>query len=255
MLALYRWFRSMSKQFIPKRVTVTQAYLFILYALVFNAYFLITDMTHHSALEESYVITMKFTKLITAWLLLGLLGFLSSQATKDLFYDLWRCFKLLCLLVGRKTNYALFYHWRRYSKQRSSFTTFFNFIKRGFIQARPKLRYLHTFTRGLIIDYFTFLPKYYQRNENLWNDSLLIDFLQKKTMDSWLRQYVICTGFLFSEKVVFEALVRVYNDTLTWPLHNQYLTEVSNVASMLSCLLYLFFLILVIVLTLSTVLY
>ena len=78
----------MSKQFIPKRVTVTQVYLFILYALVFNAYFFITDMTHHSALEESYVITMKFTKLITAWLLLGLLGFLSSQATKDLFYDL-----------------------------------------------------------------------------------------------------------------------------------------------------------------------
>lgn len=255
MRALYKWLKSTYKQFTPTRITVTQVYLFILYTLVFNAYFPITNMPYHSALEEPYVLTLEFTKLVVVWLFLGFLGLLSSHATKKPLYGLWDSFAPLCFLVGRRVKDMCFYLLHRSSNQRHSLTTFFNFTKRLLIQGRYKVRYLYNVIRGLVIDHLTFLPKYYQRNENLWNDSLLIDFLQKKTIDSWLRQYVICTGFLFSEKVVFEALVRMYNDTLTWPLHNHHITEVSNVASMLNCVLYLFFLILVIVLTLSTILY
>lgn len=59
-----------------------------------------------------------------------------------------------------------------------------------------------------------FLQTYYNRNENIWGDGFLFDFLQKKTVDAWVRQYVIYTGFLFSERLVFEVVVRLYNDLL-----------------------------------------
>lgn len=80
----------------------------------------------------------------------------------------------------------------------------------------------------------TFLKIYYARSENIWNDGFLFDFLQKKTVDAWIRQYVIYTGFLFSERLVFEVVIRLYNDLLVWPLHNNGIVEVSNTSSMLS---------------------
>lgn len=86
-----------------------------------------------------------------------------------------------------------------------------------------------------------FLPKYYKRNENIWNDGFLFDFLQKKTVDSWIRQYVIFTGFLFSERIVFEAVIRLYNDLLIWPSHNLSLFESENTTAMLNTIIFIYF--------------
>ena len=85
----------------------------------------------------------------------------------------------------------------------------------------------------------TFLPAYYNRNENIWQDGFLFDFLQKKTADAWVRRFVIYTGFLFSERVVFEAIVRLYLDNLIWPLHNKSIFETNNVSEMLTTVLFL----------------
>ena len=93
----------------------------------------------------------------------------------------------------------------------------------------------------------SFLPTYYVRNENIWQDGFLFDFLQKKTADAWVRRFVIYTGFLFSERLVFDTVVRLYVDNLVWPGHNWSVFEVSNVSEMLSTVLYtlttLFFLV------------
>jgi len=86
-----------------------------------------------------------------------------------------------------------------------------------------------------------FLPTYYVRNENIWVDGFLFDFLQKKTADSWVRQYVIFTGFLFSERLVFEAVIRLYLDVLIWPAHNLNIFESSNTSSMLNITIFLYF--------------
>ena len=86
-----------------------------------------------------------------------------------------------------------------------------------------------------------FIPQYYHRSENIWNDGFLFDFLQKKTVDAWVRQYVIYTGFLFSERVVFEFVVRMYNDFIIWPLHNVSLFESNNASSMLNTLIFTFY--------------
>jgi len=92
----------------------------------------------------------------------------------------------------------------------------------------------------------SFIPHYYVRNENMWGDGFLFDFLQKKTADAWVRRFVIYTGFLFSERVVFEFVVRIYLDNMIWPFHHRSLFEASNTSEMLTTTV---FLILTIILT------
>ena len=84
-----------------------------------------------------------------------------------------------------------------------------------------------------------FLTTFYTRNENVWQDGFLFDFLQKKTADAWVRRFVIYTGFLFSERLVFDSVVRVYLDNLIWPGHNNSIFETSNVSEMLTSVLFL----------------
>lgn len=73
----------------------------------------------------------------------------------------------------------------------------------------------------------------------MWNDGFLFDFLQKKTADAWVRRFVIYTGFLFSERVVFEFVVRLYLDNFIWPAHNKSIFESSNTSEMLSTTIFL----------------
>lgn len=87
----------------------------------------------------------------------------------------------------------------------------------------------------------SFIPKFYNRNELIWNDGLLIDFLQKKSADLYIRKFVIYTGFLFSERFVFEIIVKLYLDNLVWPFHKVSIFESSNVSEMLTLIISLFF--------------
>jgi hypothetical protein len=86
---------------------------------------------------------------------------------------------------------------------------------------------------------FNFVPKFYVRNENMWNDGFLFDFLQKKTADAWVRRFVVYTGFLFSERIVFEFIVRIYLDNFIWNLHSKSLFESSNTSEMLTTTIFL----------------
>lgn len=93
----------------------------------------------------------------------------------------------------------------------------------------------------VLIKNFLFLPTYYSRNENLWVDGFLIDFLQKKSTDLWLRKFVIYTGFLFSERLLFDAIIRVYLDVLIWPAHYVSVFEAANITELLNVTLYFYF--------------
>ncbi len=86
---------------------------------------------------------------------------------------------------------------------------------------------------------FKQLNTYYLRNEHLWLDGFLFDFLQKKTADIWVRKFVIYTGFLFSERLVFDVVVKLYMDYFVWFMHKLNIFEVSNVFEMLSTTVYL----------------
>lgn len=91
-----------------------------------------------------------------------------------------------------------------------------------------------------IIKRTVFLKKYYNRNNNIWNDGFLFDFLQKKTIDSWIRNYVILTGFLFSERLVFDSIIRLYTDLVFNKLHNISFYEPSNASSMIAYITYFY---------------
>ncbi len=93
----------------------------------------------------------------------------------------------------------------------------------------------------LTIKYMSFLTKYYYRNELIWVDGFLLDFLQKKSIDKWLRKFVIYTGFIFSERLVFDYVVRLYLDNIIWPLHYISVFEPSSIIEMLSITIFLYF--------------
>ena len=97
-----------------------------------------------------------------------------------------------------------------------------------------------------IIKNFNFLPKYYLRNENLWLDGFLFDFLQKKSTDLWIRKFVIYTGFIFSERLIFDSVIRLYLDNILWPSHYFGFLETSNILEMLLVNIYFYFLLFVI---------
>lgn len=100
-----------------------------------------------------------------------------------------------------------------------------------------------------------FIEKYYIRSEYIWQDGFLFDFLQKKTADLWVRQFVIYTGFIFSERFMFENVVRLYLDYLIWPSHNFSIFETSNVADMLNIIIYTYISLFLLYASLYVVLY
>ena len=94
---------------------------------------------------------------------------------------------------------------------------------------------------------FSFIDKFLLRNDLIWNDGFLIDFAQKKTADLWVRKFVILTGFLFSDRFVFDSITRIYNDNLVNVFHQfssfdspNVLTMFGNLFFFLSFLLVLF---------------
>ena len=86
-----------------------------------------------------------------------------------------------------------------------------------------------TLTRNL-----SFLTRFYRLNDLMWQDGLLIDFLQKKVADKWIRRFLICSSYLFSERVLFKFVVRFYIDSIVWPSTVISVFEFSNVTSLLS---------------------
>ena len=67
----------------------------------------------------------------------------------------------------------------------------------------------------------------------------------------WLRKFVIYTGFLFSERLVFDSIVKLYIDYLVWYMHKFTIFEVNNVFEMLSVTIFftitLFFMLILII--------
>ena len=92
----------------------------------------------------------------------------------------------------------------------------------------------------------SYLPSYYRLNDLMWQDGLLIDFLQKKVLDKFIRRFLVCSSYLYSERVVFRFVVRFYVDYVVWPSTNFAIFETSSVSLMLkSTLLSLVFLLLI----------
>jgi hypothetical protein len=78
-----------------------------------------------------------------------------------------------------------------------------NFFYKYVILRQNKI-YLCNLTLESLTDNFYFLKKYYRLNDLIWQDGFLIDFLQKKVADRWVRTFIIYSGYLFSERFLFD---------------------------------------------------
>jgi len=78
-----------------------------------------------------------------------------------------------------------------------------------------------------------FLKRYYHINDLIWQDGFLIDFLQKKVVDKWMRKFLVFSANLFNERLVFDWVVRFYIDLVLWPGRRMAIFEFNNVASTL----------------------
>lgn len=76
-----------------------------------------------------------------------------------------------------------------------------------------------------------FIRRYYKLNELLWQDGFLFDFLQKKFIDKWLRKFVIYSGYIYSERFMFDWVVRFYLDLIVWTGQKKTIFEFTSVAT------------------------
>lgn len=100
------------------------------------------------------------------------------------------------------------------------------------------LLYIINFKLSNLMLKSSFIDIFWLRSYLIWNDGFLFDFAQKKTADLWVRKFVILTGFLFSDRYLFDSLVRIYNDNFINQLQNFSTVEVENVNSMLGNVLF-----------------
>jgi len=96
------------------------------------------------------------------------------------------------------------------------------------------------FLQNIIIK-SAFIIIYNKRNENLWGDGFIFDFLQKKTIDIWIRKFLIYTGFLFSERSLFDIIIKFYSDNIIWFFHKFSIFETNNVSEVLNIIIYFYF--------------
>lgn len=98
------------------------------------------------------------------------------------------------------------------------------------------------------IETLFFVRNYYILNDLIWQDGFLIDFLQKKVVDKWMRRFLIYSAYLFNERWLFDYVVRFYITLVIWPGYRINIYEFNNIAS---TLLITLFLVVILFLTIS----
>lgn len=86
----------------------------------------------------------------------------------------------------------------------------------------------------------SFIPNYYLLNELIWQEGLLIDFLQKKITDNWIKKFLIYSSYLFSEKLMFDNIIRFYLNLIIQPMNKMFIFEFNNISNLLLISIFFF---------------
>jgi hypothetical protein len=114
-----------------------------------------------------------------------------------------------------------------------NFFYFYNFLIYNF-------KNIKTFYLNNFLYKFHFITNYYILNELIWQEGLLIDFLQKKIIDNWIKKFLIFSSYLFNERLVFDKVIRFYLDLIIWPMHKIFIFEFNNVSNTLFVTIFFF---------------
>ncbi len=99
---------------------------------------------------------------------------------------------------------------------------------------------LSVFYKNIFLNKIYFLSNYYILNELIWQEGFLIDFLQKKVADNWIKKFLIFSSYLFNERLVFDKIIRFYLDLIIWPMHKLFIFDVNNISSTLFITIFFF---------------
>ncbi len=110
---------------------------------------------------------------------------------------------------------------------------FYNYLIYNF--KNLKFYYLNLFLNKIY-----FINNYFIINELIWQEGFLIDFLQKKIVDNWIKKFLIFSAYLFNERLVFDKVIRFYLDLIIWPLHRLFIFEFNNVSNTLFITIFFF---------------
>ena len=108
----------------------------------------------------------------------------------------------------------------------------FTLLVKKYVSFSSRMQLLSSHTLQTLLSRLSPLSTYYKINDLIWQDGLLIDFVQKKITDKWMRKFLITSAYLFSERVLFTFVVKFYNDLVIWPSTHTNIFELSNVSLM-----------------------
>lgn len=77
----------------------------------------------------------------------------------------------------------------------------------------------------------SFLFVFYKKNELIWQEGLLIDFLQKKSFDVWTKKFLIYSSYLFNERLIFDKIVKFFINLVILPFQKIFIFELNSVAN------------------------
>jgi len=86
----------------------------------------------------------------------------------------------------------------------------------------------------LVINKYFFLKDWSKMSDLIWQEGFLIDFTQKKVMDKWVRKFLTHSSYLFSERVLFDLIVKVYINFITNSLVTNTWYETKQLSSFIS---------------------
>jgi len=95
------------------------------------------------------------------------------------------------------------------------------------------IKKIHFYTKINYLKKIFFLNRYFKLNDLIWQEGLLLDFLQKKSSDIWLKKFLIYTSYLFNEKYLFEKITRFFINFFIIPSHKFFIFEINNVSNLL----------------------
>ena len=121
------------------------------------------------------------------------------------------------------------HHSNSFLKKYFSVTNLYNLLKPFLIRTKSFQR----FCNESLNHSFKFLPDYFTMNERIWLEGLLVDWLQKKIFDKWVRRFLINSSYLFSERVLFNFIVRFYIDHVNWAVHEVTIFDLKTVSNLL----------------------
>jgi hypothetical protein len=84
-----------------------------------------------------------------------------------------------------------------------------------------------------------FLTHYYLLSDLLWQEALILDFLQKKVINNWTQKFLVISSYLFNERVVFDLIIKFFLDLFIWPMHRLFIFQINNVSSLLTVVFFI----------------